>query len=280
MLIFTKIVELQGYLTQIRSKGKTVGFVPTMGALHQGHLSLVEASKKACDYTICSIFVNPTQFNDKEDLDRYPRMPEKDIKLLESVYCDAVFMPEVAEIYKSNEKAHFDFGYLDKTLEGAHRPGHFSGVAQIVKRLFEIVQPDSAFFGDKDYQQAMIVKALVKQMKSSIKIITCPTLREFDGLAMSSRNALLKGEERATAGLIPKMMNQARELALSAGVKEAKDYIHKEVAANKNMKLDYYEICNADTLETITDLKSGTKAVSLIAVFVGNIRLIDNLAVS
>lgn len=280
VLIFTKIVELQGYLTQIRSKGKTVGFVPTMGALHQGHLSLVEASKKACDYTICSIFVNPTQFNDKEDLDRYPRMPEKDIKLLESVYCDAVFMPEVAEIYKSNEKAHFDFGYLDKTLEGAHRPGHFSGVAQIVKRLFEIVQPDSAFFGDKDYQQAMIVKALVKQMKSSIKIITCPTLREFDGLAMSSRNALLKGEERATAGLIPKMMNQARELALSAGVKEAKDYIHKEVAANKNMKLDYYEICNADTLETITDLKSGTKAVSLIAVFVGNIRLIDNLAVS
>jgi pantoate--beta-alanine ligase len=280
MLIFKKISQLQGYLTQIRARGKNVGFVPTMGALHNGHLSLVEASKKRCDYTICSIFVNPTQFNDKSDLERYPRMPEQDTKLLENVYCDALFMPDVAEVYKDNETAHFDFGYLDKILEGEHRPGHFTGVAQIVKRLFEIVKPDVAFFGEKDYQQAMIVKALVKQMNSPIQIVTCPTTREFDGLAMSSRNTLLKGQDRAAAGLIPKIMQKAKEITLSSGINEAKDYVNKEVTSNKLMKLDYYEICEAESLKILSELKPNTKAVSLIALYVGQIRLIDNLTIN
>jgi pantoate--beta-alanine ligase len=280
MLIFKKISQLQGYLTQIRARGKNVGFVPTMGALHKGHLSLIEASKKSCDYTICSIFVNPTQFNDKADLERYPRMPEQDAKLLESVYCDALFMPDVAEVYKNNETAHFDFGYLDNILEGEHRPGHFSGVAQIVKRLFEIVKPDVAFFGEKDYQQAMIVKALVKQMNSPIQVVTCPTLREFDGLAMSSRNALLQGEERASAGIVPKIMQKARQIALSSGINEAKAFVQKEIASNKLMKLEYYEICEADSLKILSELKPATKAVALIALYVGKIRLIDNLEIN
>jgi len=280
MLIFTKITELHGYLSQIRAKNKTVGFVPTMGALHEGHVSLIRYSKSTCDYTICSVFVNPTQFNDKSDLDRYPRVPEKDAALLESAYCDALFMPPVAEMYPQNEnKASFDFDYLDKILEGESRPGHFNGVAQIVKRFFEIIQPDKAFFGSKDYQQVMIVKALVKQMNSSIEIVACPILRDPDGLAMSSRNTLLNKEERKTAGLIPKVMLQAKQVVESSGIEAAKAFVTKEVAQTQNVKLDYYEICNADTLEILHELKPGIKAVALIAVFVGKIRLIDNIAV-
>jgi pantoate--beta-alanine ligase len=277
MLIFRKISELQGYLSQIKSQNKTIGFVPTMGALHNGHLSLIKASKDQCDYTVCSVFVNPTQFNDKSDLDRYPRMPEKDAQLLESAYCDALFLPPVEEIYSGNEKAVFDFGYLDKVLEGEHRPGHFNGVAQVVKRLFEIVMPDKAFMGSKDYQQVLIVKALVKQMGSDIEVISCPILREPDGLAMSSRNALLSPEERKTAGKVPQIMEQAKRIALDKGIEASKTYVKNETASVPGMKLDYYEICDTDTLKAVSDLPPGKKAISLIALFVGKIRLIDNL---
>lgn len=278
MLIFTKITELQGYLSQIRGLHKTVGFVPTMGALHEGHVSLIRTSKNICDYTICSIFVNPTQFNDKSDLDRYPRMPEKDIARLESAYCDALFMPPVNEMYPdSTEKVVFDFGLLDKVLEGEHRPGHFNGVAQIVKRFFEIIEPDKAFFGSKDYQQVMIVKALVAQMHSPIEIVPCPILREPDGLAMSSRNALLSPEERKTAAIIPVVMREAGEIALSKGIGPAKAFVANKIAAIPGMKLDYYEVANAGTLERMPELNPATPSVALIAAFVGRIRLIDNL---
>lgn len=272
---------MKGYICQIRAKNKTIGFVPTMGALHDGHVSLIRQSKKDCDYTICSIFVNPTQFNDKSDLERYPRMPQKDISLLESAYCDALFMPSVAEMYpEGTKKETFDFGYLDNILEGVHRPGHFNGVAQIVKRFFEIVSPDKAFFGSKDYQQVMIVKALAKQMNSGIEIVSCPIRREPDGLAMSSRNALLNPEERILAKKIPEWMIEANTLIKQKNIEEAKDFIKEQVASHSLMKLDYYEVCEADTLKPVDKLENKKNYVAVIACFVGRIRLIDNLPVN
>lgn len=277
MLIFTKIEALKAHLAQIRGLGKTVGFVPTMGALHTGHISLINASQAQCGHTVCSIFVNPTQFNDKSDLERYPRMPEKDALLLEKAGCDALFLPAVDEMYPGNEKATFDFGYLNEILEAEHRPGHFNGVAQVVKRFFEIVQPDKAFFGSKDYQQVMIVKALVKQMESGIEIVACPILREEDGLAMSSRNSLLSAEERQLASLIPKWMQEAKVIVLKEGILKAKNFVADKIAAYPQMKLDYYAVCNAENLRILPDEKVKPNSISLIALFVGKIRLIDNL---
>lgn len=278
MLIFTKTAELSAFLSEKKSQGKSIGFVPTMGALHAGHMSLVETSKRLCDLTLCSIFVNPTQFNDKTDLANYPRMPEKDLGLLESAACDAVFMPSVEEMYPDPaEKAVFDFGALGRVLEGVHRPGHFNGVAQIVKRFFELIGPDKAFFGSKDYQQAMIVKALAKQMHSGIEIVTCPILREPDGLAMSSRNALLSREERQAAAEIPVMMKEAKEIVLSRGIAPAKAFIRDRVAKVPGMKLEYYEVADAESLALQETFNPSVSSVSLIAVFTGKIRLIDNL---
>jgi len=281
MTICGTIIEVNGALEQYRKRGEQVGFVPTMGALHEGHISLIKASLKDNKVTVCSIFVNPTQFNDKNDLARYPRMPEKDARLLEDNGCDVLFLPAVEEMYPNGPlKESFDFGHLDKILEGAHRPGHFNGVAQVVKRFFEIVTPDKAFFGSKDYQQVMIVKALIRQLRLPIELVACPILREPDGLAMSSRNALLTKEERKLAGLIPGMMQQAAQLATELGIAAAKAYVAEQVSQHELMKLDYYEICDADTLEILNDLPKGKKAVALIALFTGRIRLIDNLAVN
>ncbi|MBL7934006.1 MAG: pantoate--beta-alanine ligase [Bacteroidia bacterium] len=281
MLIFSKIADLQGYLSPLKSNNQTIGFVPTMGALHKGHLSLINASKEVCSLTVCSIFVNPTQFNDPKDLERYPRTPEKDINMLESVGCDVLFMPGVEEMYPGGSKKElFDFGYLDKILEGAFRPGHFSGVAQVVKRLFEIVKPDKAFFGSKDYQQVMIVKALVKQMNAPIEIVPCPILREPDGLAMSSRNILLSPSERAIASNVPKIMESAVKLITNTGIDAAKFFVQNEVANIPDCRYDYFEVCDADTLEPCKNLEGRKTYVALIALFVGRIRLIDNLVFS
>ncbi len=277
MIIFTKIEQLHPYLEAQRKQNKNIGFVPTMGALHQGHISLIKQSKNSCDITVCSIFVNPTQFNDKNDLARYPRMPEKDTDLLKNGDCDVLFLPSINEIYPKKNTSNFDFGYLDKILEGEHRPGHFNGVAQVVKRFFEIIQPHKAFFGSKDYQQVMIVKALVKQMNSKIEIIACPILREADGLAMSSRNALLSEDERQIASIIPKLMMEAKLTLNKNGIEAAKAIVIKQLSELKQVKLDYYEICSANTLCALDDFHKNEKAISLIAVFVGKIRLIDNL---
>ena len=248
-----------------------------MGALHEGHLSLIAASRLQCAITLCSVFVNPTQFNDKKDLINYPRMPEIDAGMLGKANCDVLFLPSVNEIYPANETSEFNFGHLDEILEGSHRPGHFNGVAQVVKRFFEIVQPDKAFFGSKDFQQVLIVKELVKQMGSGVEIVACPTLREPDGLAMSSRNMLLDPEERKVAAMIPRMMQMAKSIALFEGVEAAKKYVLQTVQDHPLMKLDYYEICDPQTLKPLSAAEHGEPAISLIALFVGKVRLIDNL---
>lgn len=277
MLIYTKIAEIQAFLDLKRREGQRIGFIPTMGALHQGHISLISEAQKTGHLTVCSIFVNPTQFNDKGDLERYPRTPEKDTSLLEVAGCNVLFMPTVEEMYPAGEKTNFDFGYLDKILEGQHRPGHFNGVAQVVKRFFEIIEPNTAFFGSKDYQQVMIVRALVKLMASNIEIIACPILREPDGLAMSSRNVLLKPRERQIAAHIPRIMAEAKVILSQLGVKAAKNHVITCCSAYPEMKLDYYEVCNPGTLNLLPDTDKPGQALALIAVYVGKIRLIDNL---
>lgn len=276
MLVLKKIADVKQMIAEYKQQHKVVGFVPTMGALHQGHISLINQSKQHTDITVCSIFVNPTQFNNPEDLKHYPRTPEQDIKLLEEAGCDILYMPEVKDIYPENDTRKFDFGYLDSILEGATRPGHFNGVGQVVSILLEGVMPDKAFFGSKDYQQVMVVKSLVKQLSLPVEIIACPILREPDGLAMSSRNTRLTAEERIIAGMIPDIMQQANNIVKQQGIEAAKKFVVDLVAKISSMKLDYFEVCDAETLESLTNYNPKNKAVSLIAVFVGNIRLIDN----
>lgn len=279
MITVKSKTELSKLIEEHRRSGKLVGFVPTMGALHEGHISLIEISRRNSDVTVCSIFVNPTQFNDKADLERYPRTPEKDALMLEKACCDILFLPEVSEIYPEQDNRRFEFGTLDKVLEGAHRPGHFNGVAQVVSRLFDIVKPDKAFFGSKDYQQLLIIRELTNQLRLNIEIIACPTLREKDGLAMSSRNMLLNPDERKAAGLIPSLMNQAKELKnKGVPIEEIKEFVKKALSHDPIYRLDYYEICDASTLQPLNTLSTNVKSISLIACFVGKIRLIDNLA--
>jgi pantoate--beta-alanine ligase len=279
MLVIRKIKEIEEIITLQKQKGCTIGFVPTMGALHKGHISLIAYSKQQTGFTVCSIFVNPNQFNNQSDLAHYPRTPDADIAMLEAAGCDVLYMPEVNDVYPEKDTRVFNFGYLDTILEGAHRPGHFNGVGQVVSILLEGVKPDKAFFGSKDYQQVMVVKELVRQLHLPVEIVPCPVLREPDGLAMSSRNTRLSAEERQTAALIPEIMQQARHIALDKGMAAAKSYVAERVSKVAMMKLDYYEICDAETLKPLTELKEGAKAISLIALFVGNIRLIDNLPV-
>ena len=276
MLVVNKIKEIKKLLSIKKLNGDTIGFVPTMGALHQGHISLIEFSKKQTDITVCSIFVNPTQFNNTADLTLYPRTPEADIKLLETAGCDILYMPDVHDIYPENDTRKFDFGYLDSILEAAHRPGHFNGVGQVVSILFEGIIPDKAYFGSKDYQQVMVVKDLVRQLKLDIEIIACPILRESDNLAMSSRNTRLTAEERQISAFIPVWMQEAITVLNDKGIEVAKEFVRKQVSKVSIMKLDYYEVCDADTLEPIKEIKPNQKVITLIAVFVGNIRLIDN----
>ncbi len=279
MVILTKISDVKERIANERAQNKIIGFVPTMGALHQGHISLIDISKKQTDITVCSIFVNPTQFNNPEDLKHYPRTPEKDIQLLESAKCDILYMPEVNDIYPENDVRKFEFGYLDSILEGATRPGHFNGVGQVVSILFEGVKPDKAFFGSKDYQQVMVVKSLVKQLNLPIEIVPCPILREPDGLAMSSRNTRLTPEERIVAGMVPDIMKQANIIVKEKGIEAAKQFVKDIISKVSIMKMDYFEVRDAETLEAISEYSSNKKAVSLIAVFVGSIRLIDNMLI-
>lgn len=279
MIIVRTKTELGTILDEYRKKGSVIGFVPTMGALHKGHVSLIENSLKSTDITVSSIFVNPTQFNDKADLERYPRVIEKDAQMLEKAGCHVLFLPEVKEIYPKEDTRVFNFGFLDTILEGGHRKGHFNGVAQVVSILFDIVKPNKAFFGTKDYQQLLIIKELTKQFKLNIEIVPCPTFREADGLAMSSRNILLSAEERTAASLIPALMQEAKNLK-NAGkqVNELKQFVSEKLAQNPIYKLEYYDICEAETLKPVTSLNSSVISISLIACFVGKIRLIDNLA--
>lgn len=264
-------------LDGLRDNGKTIGFVPTMGALHEGHASLVKKAVEENDFVIVSIFVNPTQFNDKNDLRNYPRTPEKDIALLNDLGVHYVFMPTESEIYPEPDTRQFDFGLLDKVMEGEHRPGHFNGVAQIVSKLFEIVKPHRAYFGQKDFQQLAIIRKLVKMLNFNIEIVACPILREKDGLAMSSRNLLLDPEKRASAPLISKTLFDARNKMLEMSVKNLIDWVVNSINGDSHLSVEYFELSNAITLEPIKDWNDAEHIVGCIAVKAGNVRLIDNV---
>ncbi len=281
MEVFNKISDLQKKISLLKSQNKKIGFVPTMGALHEGHLSLVRCSKKDNDITVVSIFVNPTQFNDPKDLERYPRMLDKDMEKLEAENCDILFAPDEKEMYPEPDTRVFDFGDLDKILEGKYRPGHFNGVAQIVSKLFDAVKPHRAYFGQKDYQQLLIVKKLVEKYMpgSGIEIVSCPIVREKDGLAMSSRNLLLKPDERISAAKISQTLFTAKKKYLdeNLSVDEIKRFVIDELKKDKNLRPEYFELADAETLKPVKSWDEAEKIIGLIAVYCGQIRLIDNL---
>jgi pantoate--beta-alanine ligase len=276
LILFKLKSDLINYLSQFQKEGKKIGFVPTMGALHKGHISLIKTSKLKTDITVCSIFVNPTQFNDINDLAKYPRTLDKDIVLLEEVFCDVLFQPEIDEMYPAEDKREFNFGFLGNTLDGLHRPGHFNGVAQIVSKLFDAVNPDIAFFGQKDFQQVLIVKELVKQLKLSVQIESCPISREEDGLAMSSRNQLLSVDERKAATTIPQLLNLAvSRFKIGDKIEDIKASIIEETKKENLFRIDYFEARNSTNLHELSGEEN--EVVFLIALFCGKIRLIDNV---
>lgn len=252
-----------------------------MGALHPGHISLIERARKECRLTIASIFVNPLQFNDKADLERYPRTPEKDLAMLQHAGCDMVYMPEVNDLYPPGEpepSLDLDLGVLDQVMEGAHRPGHFKGVCIVVNRLFDKVKPDKAYFGEKDYQQVAVIRHLVRTLKIPVEIISCPTLRETDGLAMSSRNMLLTHEHRKAAPAIYKSMLDASQNKKDfRSGEDVRRMVKEKVESNGLLKLEYFEIVNADTLQPLSVLEYSHPLRACIAVKAGAVRLIDNI---
>lgn len=265
-------------VSTLKDKNKIIGFVPTMGAIHSGHLSLIEQAYEKCDVVVCSIFLNPTQFNNSQDYKNYPVSFEKDVELLENSNCTILFAPSVDEMYSKNKKSHsFDLNELDKHYEGEKRPGHFDGVCTIVSKLFDCVPADYAFFGEKDFQQLAIIKHLSKQLKVKTKIIGCPTIREDDGLAMSSRNKLLDKEQRQKASCLYQLMLKAKDMYKNKPIKEIIMLIEQFIANEPTMRLDYVAISDAETLTPLIKKMSNKQAVLLLAVYFDNVRLIDNL---
>ena len=254
-----------------------VGFVPTMGALHEGHLSLVREAKKQSDIVIVSIFVNPTQFNNPDDLKNYPRTLEEDIAMLRSEQTDAIFIPGTKDIYPQKDTRIFDFGILQNTMEGLHRPGHFNGVAQVVTRLFDLVSPHKAFFGQKDFQQLAIIKKLVELFHYNIKIVACPIKRENDGLAMSSRNRLLTKEQRAHAPLVAETLFSAVKMKNKLSPADIKTWVLNTLNNDPMIKVEYFEIVNSLTLTPVNSWSDPVSKTGCLAVKIGNIRLIDNV---
>lgn len=277
MKIVKGINELKSYLADSKKDGKRIGLVPTMGALHKGHLSLVERCVKENDVCVVSVFVNPTQFNDKHDLETYPRTLEADCALLEQAGCDFVFAPLVEEMYPEPDTRTFDFGPVMQVMEGAKRPGHFNGVAQVVSKLFYIVEPDNAYFGEKDFQQIAVIRAMVKQLQIPVQINACQIVREADGLALSSRNTRLTPELRAKAPKIARAMRESLELAKTKSVKEVHDYVVNTLNADPDLEVEYYEIVDGNSLQAIQDWKDTDYAVGCITVYCGEVRLIDNI---
>ena len=277
MKILEKIKETSDHLQEIRNGNISIGFVPTMGALHKGHLSLIKEAKKENGYVTCSIFVNPIQFNNKNDLQVYPRDINRDIKLLESAGCDFLFHPSETEMYPEPVNEEFDFGNLDKVMEGLFRPGHFNGVAVVVKKLFEILKPDRAYFGLKDYQQLVIIHKIVKDFKLPIEIVPCSTMREEDGLAMSSRNQLLSKTERMQATMIYEALKMVKIQSGYLTINEIKRFIENLFLKTKTTKLEYFEIVDMYTLKPLTTWAQSSNVIACIAVYIGNVRLIDNI---
>jgi len=278
MEIFKHIAPLKAFLKDKQKQGKSVGLVPTMGALHPGHLALVRASKEQNQVTVSSIYINPTQFNNPADLEKYPRTFDKDADLLTKVGCDAVFYPENNEMYQQKSLVKFDFSHLDKVMEGQFRPGHFSGVALVVSKLFHIVNPDQAYFGQKDFQQFAIIRQLVTELKFDINLHCIPTLRESDGLAMSSRNLRLNPEERNRATIFYKALILAKQkLTGGTSVPETKTLIRKMVDQEIKTSLEYIELADSINLNTLDNVSDGNRPILCIAGYVGEVRLIDNM---
>ncbi len=277
MKIFTSVKELRAALDRVEPSG--IGFVPTMGALHAGHRSLVERARRENDTVVVSVFVNPTQFNDKNDLKHYPRTPEADARTLEEAGADFVLMPSVEEIYPEPDTRVFDFGQIDKVMEGATRPGHFNGVAQVVSRLFDIVRPARAYFGEKDFQQIAVIRAMVAQLNLSVRIVECPIVRGEDGLALSSRNQLLDAEHRAAAPHIYATLRRAVERSREMDPAALKAWVTAEVERNPLLKVIYYQSVDALTMQEVASWEDAPRIQGCIAVQAGEIRLIDNIRI-
>lgn len=277
MQIIKYIRDLQTILNVKREEGLKIGFVPTMGALHEGHLSLVKIAGEQVNFVVVSIFVNPTQFNDQADLDRYPRDLQKDVALLATSACQLIFAPEPEEIYPEPDTRQFNFGPLEQVMEGKFRPGHFNGVAQVVSRLFDIVQPDKAFFGQKDFQQLAIIKEMVRKLNLAVAIVPCPIIREPDGLAMSSRNMLLSSEQRQNAVHISATLFEATNKTGELSVEELRQWVINRINKNEFLKTEYFEIVNETTLMPVKNWNENCKKIGCIAVHCGKIRLIDNV---
>ena len=277
MNIVNKISELRLALDECRGRGCSIGLVPTMGALHEGHASLVRRSVTENDVTVVSVFLNPTQFNDPKDLERYPRTLEADCELLDACGADIVFAPGVEEIYPEPDTRCFSYPPTDSVMEGAMRPGHFNGVCQIVSKLFSYVEPDKAYFGEKDYQQIAVIRRMVADLGFGLEIVPCPVIRQSDGLAMSSRNTLLSDEERQTAANIYRVLNESRTLGLT--VQQTHDYVVNEIDAIPMLEVQYFNIVNGDTLADVSSWDEAQSVVGCITVFCGEkpIRLIDHI---
>ena len=254
-----------------------IGFVPTMGALHAGHRSLVERARRECATVVVSVFVNPTQFNDKTDLKNYPRTPEADLRLLEEVGADYVFMPSVEEVYPEPDTRTFDFGMIDKVMEGATRPGHFNGVAQVVSRLFDLVKPAKAYFGEKDFQQIAVIREMVRQLRIPVEIIPCPIVRGEDGLALSSRNTLLDTDHRTAAPYIYKVLRAAVEKSHQTTPDQLAAWVTAQVESNPLLKVIYFQVVDAATMQQVRTWEESPAIQGCIAVQAGDIRLIDNI---
>ena len=277
MKVINTVRELREALAACDSNN--VGFVPTMGALHAGHCSLVERARRENGTVVVSVFVNPTQFNDKNDLRNYPRTPEEDCRILERAGADIVFMPAVDEIYPEPDTRTFDFGEIDKVMEGATRPGHFNGVAQVVSRLFAMVEPRRAYFGEKDFQQIAVIKAMVEQLSLPVEIVECPIVRGEDGLALSSRNALLDAEHRAAAPHIYRVMQQCAERSRSMTPAELRTWVAAEIERNPLLKVVYFDAVDAATMQSVESWEQSPRIQGCIAVMAGEIRLIDNIRI-
>lgn len=281
MIIFKQTSQLRQHLGKLHAQGNTTGFVPTMGALHKGHLALISGAKEQTDLVICSIFVNPTQFNDPKDFEKYPNTLEQDILALESAGTDILFLPLVAEMYPEGLQnlERYDLGFLETVLEGQYRPGHFQGVCQVMQRLLTKVAPDKLFMGQKDYQQCMVVKRLLELMQSATELIPCPTIREADGLAMSSRNMRLPAGDRPKAVTIYQALSYIRERLKIGELKPLTDHA-RNLLSTEGFKVDYVAIADAGTLAPVFQWDGQTPLVALVAAFLGEVRLIDNMVLT
>ena len=277
MKVIHTIKDLQAELSVLKAQGKKVGLVPTMGALHAGHASLVKRSVNENEVTVVSVFVNPTQFNDKNDLVKYPRTLDADCKLLEACGATYAFAPSVEEMYPEPDTRQFSYAPLDTVMEGAFRPGHFNGVCQIVSKLFEAVKPHRAYFGEKDFQQLAIIREMVRQMQFDLEIVGCPIVREEDGLALSSRNARLSAEERENALKISQTLFKSRAFAATHTVSETLKFVEDAIAAVPGLRLEYFEIVDGNTLQKVDNWNQTSYVVGCITVFCGDVRLIDNI---